>query len=205
MNSSLWDDVQVFLPKYLTPRQARELFEELSSFPDIPDFYLAPASSQPDLLQGDAWRGFLAVNIESLQRHTVSGVVVSNSCDVDVSNARTLPGGILFAPLVRLNAYRDRLITAGKNQDRIDDHIEAIRAQRVTYIFHLPAGKYGPEEDLLLLLDDIHTQSLSHFAAGDRTLLFRLNQTAFYLFLLKLSIHFSRFQEDVQRFPLRDA
>ena len=58
----------------------------------------------------------------------------------------------------------------------------------------------GELEESVALLDDIHAHPLANFIECQRTRLFCLSQYAFYIFILKLSIHFSRFQEDVVRF-----
>ena len=76
--------------------------------------------------------------------------------------------------------------------------LTAIRDQRVTSIFHLPEGAWGPEG--IVLLGTIHAHPLDDFLAKDRTRLFTLSQYAFYIFLVKLSIHFTRMQENVRRF-----
>ena len=67
-------------------------------------------------------------------------------------------------------------------------------------IFYLPSMSCGPDESIILL-DGIHVQPMDMFTNDSRKRLFRLNQVAFYAFLLKLSIHFTRMQEGVKRFP----
>ncbi|MGH7933698.1 MAG: hypothetical protein ACREQN_11115 [Candidatus Binataceae bacterium] len=198
----MWEDpfeqFKLFLPKYLTPAEGRELFEELKQFPTKQNFYLADPPE--DLLQGDAWRGFVAINFDSLERKTVSGLILSNSCDIDVHNGRVVDMKILFAPLMRLSSYAELLADKGRNSEQIEATLSAIRAQKVTYIFYLP--KLGDViEESMALLDDMHAHPLANFVRRDRVRLFTLSLSGFYLLLLKLSIHFSRFQEAVRRFP----
>ncbi len=65
-------------------------------------------------------------------------------------------------------------------------------------IFFLPAGT-AMDDDHLVLLDDIHTTPLNQFSRQKQKRLFCLGQTAFYIFLIKLSIHFTRLREGVRR------
>jgi hypothetical protein len=198
MPEDIFEQIKLFLPKYLTPSEQRELFQELKSFPDNRAFYLPPGALVEELLQGDGWKGFVAINFLTLEKKTVSGLILSNSCDIDARNERTLPTSVLFAPLIALARYRQRLIDAGKTDEQADATLRSIRVQHISNLFFLPPGPYGPEESIVLL-DDIHAHPLTHFLASERTLLFRLNQYGFYILLIKLSIHFSRFQEGVKR------
>ncbi len=193
------DQLRVFLPKYLSPSEQRELWEELRAFPTPRGFYLPPDESAPDLLQGDGWKGFVAIDVSSGERKVTRGIILSNSCDIDLNNSRTLVPNLIFAPLLLLSAYSARLVSAGMETMRVESQMESIRRQEVSNIFYLPAMSYGPDESIVLL-DTVHTQPVKMFVDGARTRLFRLNQVAFYAFLIKLSIHFTRVQEGVKRF-----
>jgi hypothetical protein len=77
--------------------------------------------------------------------------------------------------------------------------MEAIRKQRITSLFYLPKGGQL-DEDHIALLDDLHNVPLATFEAStSRSKLFTLSQMGAYLFLLKISIHFCRFSEDLSR------
>lgn len=199
MNEELFEQIKLFLPKYLTPEQTRELFSELESFPNNHNFYLQNSDLKDQLLQGDGWHGFIAINFQTLERKEVSGIILSNSCDVDPDNERNLPVSVLFSPLIKLSRYEDMLSRAGQSDQQIDSVLTSIRAQKVTSVFYLPSAQFGPEEGIILL-DDIHSHPLQDFISKEPSCLFTLSQYAFYIFLIKLSIHFSRFQEDVARF-----
>lgn len=200
----LIEQLRVFLPKYLSPTQHTELWQELRAFPKVSTFYLPEQTGDPDLLQGDGWAGFVAVNVERMERRTVHGIIVSNSCDIDLANTRALIPQVVFAPLIAVSAYEGKLDASNLGDEAKRTTLEAIRRQEVTNIFHLPALPYGPEESLVVL-DTIQSQPVTMFAQGERRRLFRLNQVAFYTFLIKLSIHFTRFNESVARFPLAHA
>lgn len=198
-DSEFLEQIKLFLPKYLTPEQKEDLFSELAAFPNNRSFYLSSSRWPAEMLQGDGWRGFVAINFVTGERRAVSGVVVSNSCDIDPANVRGLAVNVLFSPLIALSRYAEELRAAGKTGDQIAQTFEAIRRQRTSSIFYLP-----PLIDVLpesiVVLDNIHAQPLDNFLASDHARLFTLNQFAFYLFLIKLSIHFSRFQEHFARF-----
>jgi hypothetical protein len=124
-------------------------------------------------------------------------VVISNSCDIDPANRRDRALNILFSPLIALSKYVD-LLRQVKSEAQITPVLTAIRDQKMTSIFHLPEGVWGPEG--IVLLDTIHAHPLDHFLAKNRARLFTLSQYAFYIFIMKLSIHFTRMQENVRRF-----
>ena len=106
---------------------------------------------------------------------------------------------VLFAPIIKLDKYVEKLGAEGKRDDQIQSLLATIRKQRVTNIFYLPPCLDVREEGFILM-DDIHAHPLSDFLTRDRQPLFKLNQFFFYFFIIKLSIHFCRFQEEVHRF-----
>lgn len=199
IENDIFDQIRLFLPKYLSAEQQRQLFSELAKFPENFDFYLLREDLREMLLQGDGWQGFVVIDFATGARKTVSGMILSNSCDVDIENRRDLPVNLLFAPLISLARYRRLLSGVGKNEDQIDGIIGNIRKQYVTSIFYIP-DRSGIIEESIILLDDIHAHPLQDFLGRERQSIFTLNQYAFYLFLIKLSIHFSRFREGIQRF-----
>ena len=195
----IFEQVSLFLPKYLTPSQKQDLYSEMLRFPGTTQFYLHRPDLRDQLLQGDGWQGFIAINFHTGQIKVVSGVILSNSCDVSTDNSRSLPVNILFAPLVNLSQYEQLLLANGKSPAQVGSQFNEIRNQKVTSIFYLPRLS-GVIEESIILLDDIHVHPLRDFLEVSHEPLFQLNQFAFYLFLIKLSIHFCRFQEGIQRF-----
>jgi hypothetical protein len=193
----LFDQVKLYLPKYLTPLAVKQLFEELREFPDNSNFYWH-GTPPSELLQGDGWKGLVAIDFRTLEKKAVSGVILSNSCDIDISNPRGRAMNVLFVPLIRLSSYERLLASGGRTPEQIGDTLSSIRKQTVTYIFHLPDIPAIMDESIVLL-DDIHAHPLADFLTCERSRIFSLTQSAFYVFLLKLSIHFSRFQEGFAR------
>lgn len=199
-NLEIFEQIRTFLPKYLTPTEKDDLFEELRRFPDNASFYFDREDLRSELLQGDGWRGFVAIDFLTGNRKTISGVILSNSCDIDSGNVKAFPVNILFAPIIKLDKYVKKLQAEGKRDDQIQGLLATIRKQRVTNIFYLPPYPAVTEEGFILM-DDIHAHPLSDFMTTDRQPLFKLNQFFFYFFIIKISIHFCRFQEGVHRFP----
>ena len=93
------------------------------------------------------------------------------------------------------------LKNAGLDQKQIEAKVVAIKEQRVTSLVYFPKGA-ALEEDYVALRDDIHTvPSQAFIARNEKTKLFALSNVGFYLFVLKLSVHFCRLHEEVVRDP----
>jgi len=191
------EQIQEHLPKYLTPKQQHDLFEQLNDFENR-NYYTT--LYETELLQGDGWTKIEVINFDTGTRDKIKGILLSNSCDIAPTNVRDFPPRIVFAPLISLQAFDELLKrSASLRPDIINTKINAIRKQRVTSLFYLPSGA-DLDGDHVALLDDLHTIPLQRFLTeAERAKLFTLGQMGFYLFLLKLSIHFCRFQEGIAR------
>lgn len=191
-------ELQQFLPAYLTDDQKRLLAQELRTFRQGMPYYtgLYPA----DTIQGDGWTRLQIYDFDAGLGRSVRGIILSNSCDIAPDNNRAIPAKLVFAPLVPLQAYAEKLLEAGIKMDAVAAKLESIRRQEVTSLFFLPAG-YGLESEHIALLDDLHNVSVDKFAKDDkRKKLFTLSQSGVYLFILKLSIHFCRFHDRIVRY-----
>jgi hypothetical protein len=191
------DQVRLYLPQYLSPERQQGLWDELRAFPNNRSIY-STRNDDPECLQGDGWRGFVAIDFHSLSRKTLSGLVLSNSCDLGLANNRSTTPNVTFVPIMKLRRYLDLLEERGQDEQQRAGVNTSIRRQEVTSLMHLPAIP-GQMEESLALFGDVRSQPLDHFMAGDRSLLFRLSDFGFYLFLFKLSIHFNRMLEGVER------
>ena len=201
MRENLFEKIKQYLPKYLTPEHQRELFSELQRFQADPNsikYYLEERVVN-DYLQGDGWKGFIAIKFETLKKKTVSGVIISNSCDIDLANLRDFDPKVLFVPLIKLSKYVSLLKETGKDETYIISKLENIKKQRTSSIFYFPAYNNLMEESITTL-DDIHQHPLSSFHETEKSKIFTLSQCGFYIFLIKLSIHFTRFNEGITRF-----
>src|SRR5262249_8397784 len=119
---------------------------------------------------------------------------------ISPENKREFPPRIVFAPLVSLDAYANLLRNSGAvPPEVIENKITSIRKQQVTSLFFVPGGA-NLQGDHIALLDDLHSLPLKIFLdEQEKSKLFTLGQMGFYLFLLKLSIHFCRFREGIAR------
>lgn len=191
------ETLQTQIPSYLTEEAKENLVRALDNFPQVTNYYTS--LYQDEILQGDGWSPLELIRIEDSQKKSVKGIIISNSCDIDSQNRRHIPPNFVFSPIVKLRRYLSRFQDAGVNKDIIQNKENAIREQRATTLFYLPKGA-GLDEDYVALLDDLHTLSVSTFQAQtERQKLFTLNQIGFYIFLFKLSVHFCRFHEGVNR------
>lgn len=149
------------IPHYLTEDMKRGIIEELKKFPYKMQYFLL-SGYDSDILQGDGWTQLQLRNFETGEKIAINGIILSNTCDVASENTRDLPVNVIFAPLVALDAYIKMLEAAGIPKQNIDDKLAAIRRQRITSLFYIPAGS-GLQEDHIVLLDDVHTMPAALF------------------------------------------
>ena len=197
------ESLQQQIPSYLTSEDQRALVHELRAIAGggTANYFLTDYqdSFRDSMLQGDGWRGFQLFLFDTGERRSVRGLVLSNSCDVDPANPRDYPARISFAPLVKLSAYKTQLDASDISAERVEAKLASIRAQKTTNIFFLPVG--GPlREEYVVRFDEIHSMPVTaHTKSSDREKLFTLSNTGFYMLVLKLSVHFCRLQEKVNR------
>jgi len=189
------EEYRRILPPYLSDPSKAELKEQLEKFPNISPFYWSSTDDQP--LQGDGWKGLVAINFDTLEKKTVRGLILSNSCSISPENDRALPVNIIFAPIFRLERYQQRLRSAGRTEEQIEDLTASIRRQEPNSLFYLPPRDAMPE--CIVFFHDLHGHPLSNFLSLERERLFALSNAGFYTLLLKLSIYFMRMQEGLDR------
>lgn len=191
------------IPYYLTSALAqKELVKNLNAIlrGAQTGYYLSTAQDKfiDERLQGDGWCGLPLFSFASGERKEVRGILLSNTCDVSPENDRPIPPNLVFAPIVRLSAIENRFAAKGISPAQVAGKVKAIKDQIATSIFFLPAG--GPlEEDYVALLDDVHSAPVSAHNSDDKEKLFTLSMAGFYLFVFKLSVHFCRLQENLDR------
>ncbi|GBF26240.1 hypothetical protein MnTg02_01277 [bacterium MnTg02] len=197
------ETLQKQIPYYLTASDQEALVAQLKAFNSgiSPDYFLSSYNDnfKENMLQGDGWRGFELFLFESGERRSVQGLVLSNSCDIDPTNKREVPARVVFAPIVKLSTYEKLLEKSHISAERVDAKIASIKDQKTTNIFYLPAS--GPiQEDYLVRFDDVHSMpTAAHKEKSACEKLFTLSMVGFYLLVLKLSVHFCRLEEQVQR------
>ena len=200
---NIFDNIKLYLPKYLSEDDTKRLFNELQSFPNNIDkrLYSSFLKNENVIFQGDGLKNLTVTNLPSRIFFEAPVMVLSNTCDIDMSNKRLFPSNICYAPVFSLNNYRKSLLEEKiKDEKSIDNHVAEIKKQKITQIFYLPKGDKLPE-DCIVFLDRINhcdNRSLSRENLNPSRI-FILSNYSFYVFLVKLSIHFTRIQEKVER------
>ena len=199
----LFDEIKLYLPKYLSPEAQENLFSELKQFPDNIDdrLYTIYLDNDPDIFQGDGLESLFIVDFPDGRIGEGPVMVVTNTCDISLENKRRFALRLAYCPIIKLSAYINLLRQEGLMQEEaIPDHVETIKLQKVSSFFYLPPNA-RLKEDCIALLDRPNNCDMSYFTAKPekKTKLFILSNFGFYLFLVKLSIHLARVQEDVDR------
>ena len=167
---------------------------------DMSDFYKELADKNV-IFQGDGLKKMPIIDLANIERGVkkVSCLILSNTCDMDLSNSRMFPASIMYAPIINLTTYISVLQKQGINSNKIENHISDIKQQKITQIIFLPAN--SQMEDSIVFLDKIYhvdNRFINRDTLEDQRL-FSLSDYGFYMLIFKLSIHFSRIQEKVNR------
>lgn len=106
----------------------------------------------------------------------------------------------MYAPILNLDKYVAVLEKQGVSSVRIKDHVNNIKNQTISQILYLPTTIiYG--HDSIVMFDKAISIPLSseNISKMLSSRMFTLSNYGFYLLLLKLSYHFTRIQEKVDR------
>lgn len=196
-----YEDFRTYLPKYLSDEDQRNLFSSLKDFPKNIDqrFYSSLLNRNGSLFQGDLYKEVLMPNYNNQEFRPVKGFLISNTCDASSENARISPIFLTFAPIISLSKYEEALKAKHSDEEKVDTHIQAIRRQQISSIFYLPAPT--SMQEMFVPLDKLF--SIPPSCLLEDTLKEKriavLSNLGFYMLLFKLSVHFSRVQETVQR------
>jgi hypothetical protein len=200
-----FDDVRIYLPKYLSEDANKKLFTELSQFPDNIDsrLYLNPSKCDDNsFLQGDGIIDLPCINLPDVTVKPLKVLIISNTCDIDQSNKRLFSSSVSYCPIYDLNKYHNSLKSkfGNGNRGRINQFITDIRSQKITQMFYLPRGS-GLEYEAFIFFDKICSSNVDVLPYKNipKRRLFSLSNYGFYLLLFKLSIHFTRIRESIDR------
>lgn len=202
-----FEEIQKYLPQYLSATSQHSLFEELKRFPHNIDqrLYINYAIEAGTIYQGDGINGLMVINLPSYETRETPVMVLSNSCDINPLNERFFSPRIVYAPIFDLEKYRLMLIEELVETDQIElqtinNHIKTIEQQLVTNIIYLPKGS-GLKNDSIVFLDRPNNYPVEGIGVEDikKKRLFVLSDYGFYLLLIKLSIHFTRVRENIDR------
>ncbi len=196
------EDIEVYLPKFLSAGSKHALFEGLQQFPDNIDsrMYTNRLANDHILYQGDGLPNLPFLTIPEREAKPANAIVISNSCDIDPENVRFFRSKVVYAPVLKLERYKKMLLGEGFSENEIDAHLKSIRKQQVTQIFFLPA-QGGLDQDAFVLLDRLiscDSDFIERNTLPDSRL-FSLSDYGHYLFLVKISMHFCRLNAGVDR------
>ena len=200
--NNLIDELRMFLPKFLSAESTKELLDLFKDFPENIDgrFYSSFLKDNDIVFQGDGLQNIPVIELPKTDIKYSKCIILSNTCDIDLSNKRLFPSSICYAPIISLNNYYNLLISKSqKPESDIKSHIEDIRKQRITQILYLPKGS-GLNDESIVFLDKINNIQNHHIDRNNSNRLFVLSDYGLYILLLKISIHFTRIQEKVDRF-----
>jgi hypothetical protein len=198
------------LPPYLHEIAKGRIRNALSQFTlegdiDYSEFY--NTSDHDFLMQADMLNSVKGVLWDEKSGEVESGyhpaMLISNSCDVTVDNTRLLnQKDALFAPIIPLNVYVDDCIKEGFTKEQINGFLNALRKQEYTNLFYLPPNPINQRE-YFVRLDRIYWLPISQFKNTMENLkdskFLSLSHWAWYLFLVKLSLHTCRVPETIER------
>lgn len=201
------EQIEKYLPRYLSLSAQEDLFEELKRFPENMDqrLYTINLTREQQIYQGDGYRDLLFVNLPAREIGTCPGMIISNTCDIDPANRRFMSMRMVYAPIWSLQKYRqalhEDLVQTGKRSLKsIDSHITEIQRQRISHIFYLPKGA-GVEDESIVFFDRLNNAPSDQFELESvpNKRIFALSDYGYYLFLFKLSVHFTRIREGISR------
>lgn len=195
------DDIRQFLPTFLSQGSQSAFLDEIRHFlaSNSKPFYTSALSHQLILFQGDGLDGMLVINLPDPTIGTAPAMLYSNTCDVDPKNRRLFTTQLSYAPIFPLDRYLE-LLLAEHPRARVESHEHEIRQQLITQIFFLPKGGKLQRDSLVFL--DRTMSAASATVAREKVpdlRLFTLSDFGAWLFALKLSIHFCRVRDQVDR------
>ena len=184
-------DIQKYLPQYLSNDAKEALKNSLDNFPsNLENMIMAEYifdEHKSKLLQSDI------VECKNIyDGHNAKVMIISNSCDNSSENERVFPICVSFVVILSLEKMKSIIEKNGKDEQSINNQIDAIKNQRVTNMFYLP-------NDMVALLDRTMHLDYNKFSEAMVNKIASLSNYGFYTFLFKLSYHFTRLREETQR------
>lgn len=197
------EDIKLYLPKYLSAESKNALIDALKEFPSTTNdrFYTSKLSQASHIFQGDGLKDLIIVNLPDTANKKVRAIVLSNTCDIAPENDRLFfPARIIYSPLIELQKYQTFLLNKGITEEKLKGHIHSIKSQSITQIFYLP-GIDGILEESIVFFDRVLNVDVNYLSIKElnERRIFTLGNYGHYLLLFKLSFHFCRFQDQVDR------
>lgn len=195
-----FEDIKKYLPQYLSDSDAKQLFSALKDFPNNIDerFYSNYSLDDNILYQGDCLKDIPAFYLPDTRSKLSQSMAISNTCDMDLNNKRLWNTRILFSQIILLEKL-EKALYQKFSEDRISNYISSLRKQQITNAFYLPKSKNLDEAVAFFDYTNSFDINFVDRESLKEKRLVSLSNYGFYILLLKLSIHFTRIQEKVQR------
>ena len=194
-----FEDIKKYLPQYLSDSDAKQLFSALKDFPNnIDERFYSNYNLDDILYQGDCLKDIPAFNLPDTRTKLSQSMAISNTCDMDLHNKRLWNTRILFSQIILLEKL-EKVLYQKFSEDRISNYISSLRKQQITNAFYLPKSKNLDEAVAFFDYTNSFDINFVHRESLKEKRLVSLSNYGFYILLLKLSIHFTRIQEKVQR------
>ncbi len=198
------------LPPYLHATAKGRIRDAISQFSqegtiDYNGFYLT--QSTDFLMQADMISSVKGLLWDEDSGEVTTGynpaMLISNTCDVTADNVRNInQKDALFAPITPLNEYIDDCEKEDFTKSQIDSFLNVLRKQEFTNLFYLPPNPKNGKE-YFVRLDRIYWLPLAQLRETVKNLeksrFLSLSQWAWYLFIVKLSLHTCRAPEEIER------
>ncbi|MGM0655692.1 MAG: hypothetical protein ACQETR_10305 [Thermodesulfobacteriota bacterium] len=198
------NEIKKYLPHYLSIDSRKALLRELEDYPENIDgrIFTTYLKTEKTIFQGDGFNDFLFVNLPNPKIGKRPAMVISNTCDISKENERKIPNRVVYAPIWNLSKFEQVLLNSNNRKQSVRDYIEAIKRQEITDVFYLPQCNVL-ENDSLVKFDHLNNLPIDYMSNEEieQKRLFTLSDFGFYIFLIKLSIHFTRVREAVKRSP----
>lgn len=129
-------------------------WESMKKLPeyDYSQFYASYPEYPNTIAQGDVLKDLIFVSLPDTETMEGRGIIMSSTCDIELTNQRKYPVRIIYAPLIKLEAYKGMLSAATddhgqrkQTDSQIESHLDAIRRQKIGQIFYLPANNADEE------------------------------------------------------------
>ena len=190
------------------PQYKNELavyYESMKKLPsyDYSNFYSVYPEYADIITQGDAIGNLKIISLPDTEISNARAMIFSNTCDIDLANQRKFPTRLIYAPIIKLSAYKDMLEEANEDdvkiftKEQVNGHIADIRAQGISQIFYLPESK-NLEEESIVFFDRINSadnESISREALSTERI-FSLSSYGWYVFLARLSHFFNKLSDE---------
>ena len=131
------EELKKYLPKYLSEEKYNNLLSELKSFPDNIDARMYTSFLNDEIIyQGDGIDNMPIIDLtqSSKESQLAPALILSNTCDMDLSNNRMFPSSIMYAPIIKLSKYQSVLSQHCYDVNKIKNHISNLKQQKITQI-----------------------------------------------------------------------